>query len=363
MIFRWQKAWAAEDAKRSSLRHAGGKHKLAVVSVSLIFMQAHSVLARDFYEGKQINIIVSSDAGNSYDTFARLIGRYLPKYVPGAPAIVVENMPGAGGLRATNWLYNAAPKDGLTIGLINNTLAFDPLYGDKLAQFVAEKFNWLGSPSQETGVFIVWSTVPVNTIKDARSRQLILSATGTGSTPAFFARVFASVFDMKVKIIPGYKSQPEAFLAMQRGENDGNASPFWSSLTAENADWIRDKKIKVLFYYGAARDAEIPGPYVFDLVSDPEQRSLVEIAQAGLEMGRPMLAPPGVASDKIAILRKAVGEVFTDPAYQAECARLRLNCRKPSSGDELLGLVKRVYALPKPAIDKNSAIYREGEKN
>jgi tripartite-type tricarboxylate transporter receptor subunit TctC len=118
---------------------------------------------------------------------------------------VVQNIPGAGGLRATNWLYNAAPKDGLTIGLINTTLAFDPLYGDRLAQFTAEKFNWLGSPSKETGVLIVWHTVPVNFLAEARNRRLTLSATGTGSTPAFFARVLASIFDLKIKIIPGYK--------------------------------------------------------------------------------------------------------------------------------------------------------------
>jgi hypothetical protein len=212
--------------------------------------------------------------------FARMIGRHLPRFIPGEPSVIVQNMPGAGGLRAANWLYNVAPKDGLTIGMINNTLAFDPLYGNQQAQFNAAKFNWLGTPSQETALLIVWHTVPVNTLADAKSRELILSATGAGSTPAFFARVLSALFDLKVKIIPGYKSQTAGFLAMEQGENDGNASPFWSSLSSEFPHWLKEKKIRPLVYYGAGRNPEIPAPHALDLLEDPEKRAIMEIAQA-----------------------------------------------------------------------------------
>lgn len=264
-------------------------------------------------------------------------------------------------MRAANWLYNLAPKDGLTIGMINTNVAFDPLFGDKSAQFVAANFNWLGSPNKETGIFLVWHTVPVNSIVEAQNRPLFLSATGAGSTPAFFARLFASIFDLHIRIIPGYKSQPESFLAMERGENDGNASTFWSSLTSQYPDWIKDKKFKVLVYYGALRDSEIPGPYFFDIVNDPERRNLMEIAQASLTMGRPMLMPPGVALGKVAIMRKALGSVFNDAAYQAECAEARLNCSAPSSGEDLLGLVRQVYGQPKSTITKIATIYAQGQ--
>jgi tripartite-type tricarboxylate transporter receptor subunit TctC len=270
-------------------------------------------------------------------------------------------MPGAGGLRAANWLYNLAPKDGLTIGLINTNIPFDPMFGDKSAQFVAEDFNWLGSPNKETGTFLVWHTVPFDSITGVRSRQLFLSATGAGSTPAFFARLFASMFDLNIKIIPGYKSQSESFLAMERGENDGNASSFWSSLTWQYPNWIRDKKFKVLVYYGARREPEIPGPYFFDLVTDPEKRNLMEIAQASLTMGRPILMPPGVDAEKVAAVRAALDRVFKDPAYQDECAREKLNCRAPSSGEELLGFVRHVYGLPQNSIAKMAAIYAQGQ--
>ena len=313
------------------------------------------------YKGAQINFVISADAGNSYDMFGRMIARYLPKHVPGAPLVIVQNMPGAGGLRATNWLYTVAPKDGNTIGMINNTLAFDPLYGNKQAQFDAAKFNWLGSPSKENALLIVWHTVPVKTLDDLKNRELVVSATGAGSTPAFFARVLSSLFDFKVKIIPGYKSQTEGFLAMERGENDGNASPFWSSLNSEFPHWVAEKKIRPIVYYGALRVPEIDAPHAVDLLKDPEKKAIMEIAQAGLDMGRPMVAPPGVDPAKVAILRKAMSATFEDESYKAECKQARLNCASPSSGEELAAIVQRIYASPKGAVEKITEIYMQGQ--
>jgi tripartite-type tricarboxylate transporter receptor subunit TctC len=328
----------------------------------LVSMQGIDARADDFYRGKQITFVVSGGVGGGYDASARLIAQYLPKHIPGEPTVVVQNQPGAGGLNATNLLYNVAPRDGLTIGMINNTLAFDPLYGNTAARFDAMKFNWIGSPSQELGVFIVWHTVPVNTIEGARKRRLVLSATGTGSTPAFFARTLASIFDLNIQIVPGYKALADSFLGMEREENDGQAAAFWSSLTAQYPSWISDKKIKVLVYFGAVRNSAIPGPYFFDLVRDPGKRSLMQVAQAGLAMGKPMLTPPGVDQSKVAVLRAAMEKMFKDPAYLAQCAKARLDCASPSRGEDLLALIKKTYAEPKGAVEKISAIYREGRK-
>jgi len=325
-------------------------------------IMASTAYAQDgVYKGAQINFVVSADAGNSYDMFGRMIGRYLPKHIPGQPTVIVQNMPGAGGLRAMNWLYTVAPKDGNTIGMVNNTLAFDPLYGNKQAQFDAAKFNWLGSPSKENALLIVWHTVPVKTLEDLKSRELVVSATGAGSTPAFFARVLSSLFDFKVKIIPGYKSQTESFLAMERGENDGNASPFWSSLNSEFPHWVAEKKIRPMVYYGALRVPEIDAPLAVDLLKDPEKRAVMEIAQGGLDMGRPMLAPPGVDPAKLAVLRKALAATFADEAYIAECKQARLNCASPSTGEELAAIVKKIYDSPKGAVEKITEIYMQGQ--
>lgn len=348
-------------ARRSARRAAW----LAIGAAAAIFPALASPAwsdSKDFYAGKDIDFVVGSAVGGSYNAFARMIAKHLPKHIPGEPTIVVQNMPGAGGLRAANVLYNVSPKDGLTIGMINNTLAFDPLYGNKNAQFDAVKFNWLGTPSRETGLLIVWHTVPVDTLDDAKRRELVLAASGTGSTPAFYARVLASIFGIKVKIIPGYKSQTDSFLAMERGENDGNASPFWSSLNNNYPTWISEKKIKVLTYYGATKVPEIPGPYALDLISDPEKKAIMTIAQAGLAMGRPSLAPPGVSPEKVAVLRQAFEATFKDPGYLADCAKQRLDCSDPSTGPQMLEMIKGVYGSPKGAVDKITDIYMQGQQ-
>ncbi len=347
---------------RPSLKSIGARLGLLCVCLMTIALPLKLAKAADFYKGKQISFVVSADVGNSYDTFARMIARRLPKFIPGEPSIVVQNMAGAGGLRAANWLYSAAPRDGLTLGMINNTLAFDPLYGNKQAQFDATKFSWLGTPSQETALLIVWHTVPVYKLEDARTRQLILSASGTGSTPAFFARVLAALFDLKVRIIPGYKSQTESFLAMERGENDGNASPFWSSLASEFPHWIADGKIRPLVYYGSLREPAIPAPYALDLLVDPEKRAIMEIAQAGLAMGRPLTFPPGVDAEKVQILRKALSDLFMDAEYLAECKQAALNCSTSSRGEHMLAFVEKIYASPKAAVEKISEIYMQGQQ-
>lgn len=337
------------------------KRLLAGGAAALLLTAASGHAQEALYKGAQINFVISADAGNSYDTFGRMIARHLSKHVPGAPVVIVQNMPGAGGMRATNWLYNVAPKDGNTVGMINNTLAFDPLYGNRQAQFDASKFNWLGSPSKENALLVVYHTVPVRSLDEAKSRELVLSATGAGSTPAFFARVLSSLFDLKVKIIPGYKSQTESFLAMERGENDGNASPFWSSLNSEFPHWVAEKKFRSLVYYGAQRVPEIGAPHALDLLKDAESRAIMEIAQAGLDMGRPTLAPPGVDAAKVAVLRKAMSGTFADDAYKAECKQARLNCASPSTGDEIAAIVQRIYASPKGAVEKISSIYMQGQ--
>jgi hypothetical protein len=149
---------------------------------------------------------------------------------------------------------------------------------------------------------------------------------------------------------------------MERGENEGNASPFWSSLNNNYPTWIPEKKIKVLAYYGGARVPEIPGPYALDLISDPEKKAIMSIAQAGLAMGRPSMAPPGVPADKLAILRAGFEGTFKDTAYLAECAKQRLECSAPSTGEEMLEMIKEVYASPKGAVEKITDIYMQGQQ-
>jgi tripartite-type tricarboxylate transporter receptor subunit TctC len=315
----------------------------------------------DFYRDKQIRFVVSSTPGGGFDAVTRLIARHVDKHMPGNPAFVVQNMAGAGGLRAANYLYAVAPTDGTTIGLFQNTIPLEPLYGNRQASFDAMKFQWLGSPSQEFAVFAVWHTVPVDTVADARTHELAIGAPGSSSSPAFYGRIFAAVFGMKIRIIAGYPGEAEALLAMERRENDGNSSAYWSSLKATHPDWIAEHKIKFLLQYGAHPRAELKDvPFAPDLADDPTKRQIVEIASAPLALGRPIAAPPGVPADRIAALRIALADTFRDPDYLAECQNLRLECDEPVPGPSIADGLRRAYAASPDVVLRLRDIYQAG---
>src|SRR5438445_76355 len=163
-----------------------------------------------------IFVAIPMAAGGGYDTLARTIANYLGRHLPGAPAIIVKNMAGAGGIVATNYLYNVAPKDGTTVGGVQNNTPFEPLFGTKAATYDPLKFNWLGTPSIEVAMATVWHTTPVRTWQDARTREITMGSSGVNSTPSFYGRLLNETLGLKQKIIVGYESQTQAFLAMER---------------------------------------------------------------------------------------------------------------------------------------------------
>ena len=329
----------------------------AILLLGLLAGPAVSDEVGDFYRGKQLTFIITGGVGGGYDSYGRTVARHLVHHLPGRPGVVTQNMPGADVIPAI-YLYNVAPKNGLTIGLLLNTTPFEPFYGNDKALFDATRFNWLGSPSKETGLLIVWHTVPVDTIEDARRRPLILAATGASSTPAFYARVLAAVLGIKIQLVEGYTGQNDAFIAMERGENEGFPSTFWSSLKSSRPSWIADKQVKLLVQFGGAPNPEIAQvPFANDLIASEEDRQVMQAASAQLALGRPMAAPPGVPPERLAALRKAMEETFRDPDFLDDCARQRLECHDPSSGPELARLVAEIYALPKRVQQRLIEIY------
>jgi tripartite-type tricarboxylate transporter receptor subunit TctC len=329
---------------------------VALLGVCFFVVGAH---AEDFYAGKQLTIVVSSESGGGYDLYTRSITRWLPKHLPGSPSMIVQNMDGASGLRATNYLYNVAPKDGLTIGMVNNGAPFAILYGVTQAQFDPTKFNWLGSPAKEISVFVLWHTVPVNSIAEAKNRELILGAASASTGGAFYSRILTEVFGLKIKTITGYKGMAEALLAMERGENEGYASTFWSTLLSTKGDWVRDKKLKFLLRYSGDVEPGLEGvPLAADLVTKEEDKELLQIVAAPFNLGRPMLAPPGVPADRVTILKKALYETFNDPEFRSDCERQALDCSSPSSGDEVTTLLERTYGSPEAVKKRLIELYQ-----
>jgi tripartite-type tricarboxylate transporter receptor subunit TctC len=305
----------------------------------------------DFYKGQTVTIILSSAPGGGYDAVARTLAQHLPRHIPGSPTVVVKNMAGAGGIVAANFLYNVAPKDGLTIGGLQNNVPFEPLFGTKEANFDPTKFIWLGTPSYETAILTVWHTAPVDKWEQARTTELTMGSSGNNSTPSFYGRLLNEVLGLKLKIIVGYESQTHAFLAMEREEINGYPSVFYNSLVATKPTWLPEKKVKLLVQMGGQKEKDLADvPLLSDLVTKPEDKALVEAAIGPLTAGRPYLLPPGVPADRVAIMRKAFAETFKDPEFLAEAEKRRLGVNAPRDGQGLQEVIERVYKNTPPAL-------------
>ena len=323
---------------------------ISMVAASLQCVGAPSAKAQsveDVYRGKTVSMVVSSSPGGGYDALSRTLARHLGKHIPGNPTVVVRNMPGAGGIVATSFINKIAPRDGLTIGGVQNNTPFEPLFGTKEADYDPTKMTWLGTPSVETGLLIVWHASPIMTLADAQKMEMTAGASGANSTPSFYARLLNELLGTKIKVIAGFPGQNEAYLAMERGELDSYGVTFWSSLTSTKPNWLRDKKIRILVQYGPERETDLPDvPFAPDFIKKEEDRLLMEAAFAQLAAGRPFVAPPGLPPERTAALRKAMMDTFKDPDFLADAAKQQLQVDKPRSGEQIQAQIKRVYEMP-----------------
>jgi tripartite-type tricarboxylate transporter receptor subunit TctC len=321
---------------------------LAAVFSLLLVGQGHAQSPADFYRGKQVNLIVSASTGGGYDHYARTVGRHLGEHIPGKPTVVVQNMPAAGGLGAANHTFNVAAKDGTVLTLFQNTVPLEPFFENRQAQFDAAKFGWLGTPTTEVALYMFWHTSKIRTIEEAQTNEYVAGAAGAASTPAFYGRVFNQLFNFKARFIVGYPGQNEILHAMESGEVEAMASPFWSSLKASRPTWHKEGKIRFLFQYGGSHPhPELKDvPLGVDLLKNEPDKTLLVVAGAPLGLGRPFGAPPGIPADRLTALRTALMATFKDPAFQADCAKQRLECADAKSGEDVAALVSRAYSAP-----------------
>ena len=303
--------------------------------------------AADFYKGKTVTLLIGSSPGGGYDTLGRAVSRHLAKHIPGNPAVVVQNMSGAGGIIPANHLFRIAARDGTVIGTVNNTTPFEPLIGTKEATYDPTQFNWLGTPSVEVGLVSVWSDSPIKSLDDLKSKESTMGSSGANSTPSFYARLLNYLLGAKMKIVVGYPGLNEAFLAMERREIDGFPSTFYSALTSTRPDWLRDKKVRIILQYGPQKQPELGDtPFLPDLLTKPEDQSLAQVAFASLAVGRPYLMPPGVPADRVALMRKAVTDVFADKEFLAEAEKLQLSVGSVRTGEQLQAQIADAYKSP-----------------
>jgi len=307
----------------------------------------------DFFRARTVTVVVSSSAAGGYDTLARVIARHIGRHLPGNPVFIVRNMPGAGGITATNFLYNNAERDGSIIGLVQNNTPFEPLFGTKEARYDAVKFNWLGSPSSETAMVLIWHTVPVSSVADLTTHEVTVGVSGANSTPAFFTRLLNTMLGTKMKPINGYPGQNDVLLAMERGEVDGHPSAFFSSVRTTRPGWLREKTARAILQYGPKKLAELDDvPFAPDLVAKDDDRLVMQAAFAPLALGRPFLAPPGVPNERVVALRKAFALTMADPDFLAEAETMGLGVNAPRTGEQMREVMERVYRTPPRVIDR-----------
>jgi tripartite-type tricarboxylate transporter receptor subunit TctC len=315
--------------------------------------QAKADVVAEFYQGRIVTVVVGSNAAGGYDTFARAVARYMGKHIPGIPTLIVRNMPGAGGMTAASFRDNNADKDGSVIGLVQNNTPFEPLFGTKEARYDPVRFNWLGSPSVETAMVLLWHAAPVNSVAELKAREVAVGVSGANSTPAFFTRLLNATLGTRMKPINGYPGQNDVLLAMERREIDGHPSAFFSSVRSTRPTWLGDKTAKAIVQYGAEKLAELPDvPFAPDLVGNDGDRLVMQAAFAPLALGRPLLTPPGVAAERVAALRAAFAATMADPDFLAEGERVGLGLNAPRSGEQIQEVVGRAYQSPPRVIDR-----------
>lgn len=330
-----------------------GTRTLAVLGAGLLAValtaptQAQSV--KNFYKGKRLSVIIGSGVGGGYDTYTRTLGRHIADHIPGHPSIVNKNMPGAGSLLATNYLYHKAPRDGSEIGAIFNTISLEPLIGNRGARFDVFKFNWIGSMGKLQSICVTWHTSPIKTLKQAIGKELTVSATGATGNSATMPRIFNDLVGTKFKVIQGY-STSGSHLALEKGEVDGICGLGYSTLLASEPDWMTKGKLNILAQVGLHPLKSLPNvPMALDAVKDPAKKKVMELLLIRQEPGRPIIAPPGVPADRVAALRAAFNATMKDPKFLADAKRVKLMI-DPLTADQITALLKRAYAYPKETV-------------
>jgi tripartite-type tricarboxylate transporter receptor subunit TctC len=300
----------------------------------------------DFYRGKTITILIGVGAGGEYDLQARLVGKYLSRYIPGNPTVVEQNMTGASGLKMINYLAGVAPHDGTYIGMIQNGLPALQVVGLDGVQFDAAKFNWLGAMAPVVETIAVWHTADVTTVDGARQKEIVTGSTARGSITYTFPQMMNELFGTKLKLVTGYTGGNEINLAMERGEVEARNNT-WSSWKATRPDWVRDNKIAVIVQSGP-RAPDLDAPLVRDLATTDEQRSIVDLVFSGCALGRPLAITPGVPADRVAALRSAFDRAVKDPEFLADAKAANFDV-DPIHGVDMQKTIGRILDVP-PAL-------------
>jgi len=323
---------------------------LVAASALLVRAPASAETVEELYKGRQIRIIVGTAPGQDYDSWARLLGRHLTRFLPGNPSAIVENMPGAGHILATNYLFNLAPRDGSVIGMVSRNMTEAAIMRLPNVRFDPPKFNWIGSPELNHRVLFVNAASGFDKVTDLYTRELIVGTPGGAQGVSAAPILLKNLLHMRLKIIQGYHSPGDVVLAMSRREVDGIVQSVGAPDGARR-QWIESGQMRVLFSMERERVAGLDAPTIFEFAKSEEERRVLAFFSSSMELGRPVMAPPGVPGERIAALRGAFDAVVQDPAFRQEAAAMGFEV-VPQSGERITAQVAAAMATPKHIVDE-----------
>lgn len=324
---------------------------LACIPLCLLLVSGAGGRAADadvaaFYRNKTLVFHVSAGPGGGYDLYARAFADFLGRHIPGHPTVVVDNLIGAGGLRAADYIDHAAPKDGSEIALIQSTALMAPFFNDAHARFSPTDFTWLGNLSKEYSVCAAWAASPIKTAQDMFDKEFVVGSSGAGTSMETYPNVLNNVLGTKIKVISGYSGGAPVLLAMERGEVQGRCGASYATYAAVRPDWIKNGSVRFLMQTSLEKDPALPStPWIMDFVKTERQRAILDLVLAPRLVQRPIVAPPGIPAERAQALRDAVDASASDPAFLAEADRLKLEI-SPMSASAVDAIVSRLAATP-----------------
>jgi tripartite-type tricarboxylate transporter receptor subunit TctC len=316
-----------------------------VVIMAAMASAARSQPAEPFFARKTITISIGYTAGGSYDLYGRLIARHLGKHIAGNPTVVVQNMPGAGSMKAANYLYEVAPRDGTALGVIVESAALEQVLGNKAAQYDAARFSYIGRVATSNNIFMTWHTSKTQSIADAQKRETILAGTGPGSIADTVPRLLNALIGTKFKLISGFPASTEAMLAMERGEVEGAGSS-WAAVSVGKREWLKEKKIRIILQTQPERHADLPdAPSLTEYGNTPDDKQVTALYASGSGVGRSLLGPPEIPADRMTILRNAFNAMVKDSDFIADIRKVNVEL-DPLRGEQLQELIGKTLAVP-----------------
>ena len=321
---------------------------------------AHAADAvESFYAGKNVTLIIGYSAGGGYDTYARVLARHMGDRIPGKPTIVPQNMTGAGSLRAVNYLYGVAAKDGTVMATFARGMAMEPLLNPTGTQFDAQKLTWIGSVSNEVSICGFMAEAGIKNWQDMREKSYTLGGSGPGADTDIFPVALKNMFGLKLKLATGYPGGADITLAMQRHEIDGRCGWSWSSILSRNHDMLDAKAFTIPLQFALEKHEDLPNvPLVLELTQDPKKLAALKLIVSRQAMARPFAAPPGIPADRRDALRAAFDATMKDKDFLAEAQKNDLEVR-PISGVALEKLIGELYQSPPDVVELAKQIIKE----